>query len=62
MRRLIRRCSAERIVRVLRSIPREELQGLRDASGDVAVTCEFCSTVRRFDEAAIAALYDAPQA
>jgi molecular chaperone Hsp33 len=44
------RCSRERIDRVLRSIRREELDGLRDSSGKVAVKCEFCSTEYIYDD------------
>ena len=50
------RCSAERVERVLRSIPREELEDLRVDDGAVVVTCEFCSTAYRYDEAALAKL------
>ncbi len=44
------RCSRERIDRVLRSIKREELDDLRDASGKVSVKCEFCSTEYAYDD------------
>jgi molecular chaperone Hsp33 len=40
------RCSAERVERVLRSIPVEELDDLR-IDGDIVVTCEFCGTEYR---------------
>lgn len=50
------RCSAERVERVLQSIPREELQDLK-IDGVVVVTCEFCSTLYRFDDAALDRLY-----
>jgi molecular chaperone Hsp33 len=46
------RCSAERVERVLRSIPRAELDDLK-VDGVVVVTCEFCSTAYRYDEAAL---------
>ena len=44
------RCSRDRIDRVLRSIKRQELDDLRDASGRVAVKCEFCSTEYAYDD------------
>lgn len=44
------RCSADRVVRVLQTLSPEELGELRDESGAVTATCEFCSTVYRFDE------------
>ncbi len=52
------RCSAERVERVLQSIPREELADLK-VDGAVVVTCEFCSTPYRYDEAALDRLYEA---
>ena len=51
------RCSRERISRVLRSLPREELVGL-EVDGKVSVNCEFCSTDYHFTPAQIAALFD----
>jgi molecular chaperone Hsp33 len=51
------RCSRERIDRVLRSIRREELGDLRDTTGRVAVTCEFCSTEYAYDESDLDRVY-----
>ena len=53
------RCSRDRIDRVLRSIKREELDDLRDASGRVAVKCEFCSTEYPYDDDDLDRLYTA---
>ncbi len=50
------RCSRARIDSVLRSIPRDELLGMRDARGLVAVRCEFCGTAYDYDDAQLAAL------
>jgi molecular chaperone Hsp33 len=50
------RCSAERVENVLRTIARDELDDLK-VEGDVVVTCEFCSTAYRFDEAALDRVY-----
>ena len=44
------RCSRERVGRVLGSLPAEDRAELRQ-DGTIMVTCEFCSTVYRFDEA-----------
>lgn len=51
------RCSRDRIDRVLRSIKREELDDLRDASGRVGVKCEFCSTEYPYDDHDLDRLY-----
>lgn len=51
------RCSAERVEAVLKSIARSELADLK-IDGEVVVTCEFCSTHYRYDEAALDRLYD----
>ncbi len=42
------RCSRERITSVLGTFSPIELADMREADGAVAVTCEFCSTVYRF--------------
>jgi molecular chaperone Hsp33 len=44
------RCSSDRVARVLKTLSPSELEELRDESGAVTATCEFCSTVYRFDE------------
>ena len=51
------RCSRERIDGVLKSIKREELTGLRDDRGLVAVKCEFCSTEYIYDDGDLDRLY-----
>ncbi|TWB38119.1 Hsp33 family molecular chaperone HslO [Nitrospirillum pindoramense] len=50
------RCSRERVVTVLQSLPREEVAELK-VDGAVDVACEFCSTHYRFDDAEIEAIY-----
>lgn len=52
------RCSRERVERVLRMLPADELGALTTEDGDVVVTCEFCSTRYRFDDAEVHALVD----
>lgn len=51
------RCSRQRIERVLRSLPKDDLDHLA-VEGMVAVTCEFCSTVYSFSESEITALQE----
>ncbi|MGE0422109.1 MAG: Hsp33 family molecular chaperone HslO [Reyranellaceae bacterium] len=50
------RCSRARIDSVLRSIPRDELDTMRDSRGLVAVRCEFCGASYDYDDAQLAAL------
>lgn len=52
------RCSEERIARTLRGIPQGEIAALKDDSGHVSVTCEFCNAVYRFDDAALERVYN----
>jgi molecular chaperone Hsp33 len=42
------RCSPERMRGALRSIPRAEIEDLRDPDGAVRMTCEFCNTTHAF--------------
>jgi molecular chaperone Hsp33 len=42
------RCSAERVVAVLKQYPAAELQGLAEGDGLIRAKCEFCSTVYAF--------------
>jgi molecular chaperone Hsp33 len=49
------RCSRERVERVLRMMPADELETMK-IDGHVLVTCQFCSAVYDFDEDAMAAL------
>jgi molecular chaperone Hsp33 len=52
------RCSRARVDSVLRAIPRAELEDLRvPETGDVVVTCEFCSRSYAYTDAEIAALF-----
>lgn len=43
------RCSRERVEAFLKSFGREQLSDMHDADGQISVTCEFCSTVYRFE-------------
>lgn len=52
------RCSRERVVTILRSIPRAEVESLK-VDGVVVVTCQFCHQSETFDVAALDALYAA---
>lgn len=51
------RCSRARVATTLRSFPRAEVEGLRDESGKVVVTCEFCRTAYGFDDADLEKVY-----
>jgi molecular chaperone Hsp33 len=44
------RCSRERIETFLGNFDAAAISDMRTPAGDIAVTCEFCSTVYRFDE------------
>ena len=52
------RCSRERVERVLRSLPAEEVKSLV-VDGQVIATCEFCSSRYSFSEDEVAALVGA---
>ena len=47
------RCSRERIHALLQSFGADELKDMREADGNIAVTCEFCSTRYAFDPAEV---------
>ncbi|MFQ5466544.1 MAG: Hsp33 family molecular chaperone HslO, partial [Kiloniellaceae bacterium] len=50
------RCSRARLEETLRALPRADVEGMR-RDGEVVMTCQFCNTAYRFDEAALARLY-----
>jgi molecular chaperone Hsp33 len=50
------RCSRERVVTVLRSIPRDEIESLK-IDGEIVVTCEFCNGRHVFGEADLVRLH-----
>ena len=50
------RCKIDRVENVLRQFGREEVEGFK-VDGVVRVTCEFCTTERVFDDAALEVLY-----
>jgi molecular chaperone Hsp33 len=43
------RCSSERVASVLSQYPEQEVRSLADPDGMIRATCEFCSTVYRFE-------------
>ena len=51
------RCSRARVVRVLRSFPRSEIESMK-IDGCVRVTCEFCNSKYVFDDAAMDAIWE----
>lgn len=50
------RCSRARVERMLRSLPRKEVEDMK-IDGLVIVTCEFCNASYRFDTAALDRIY-----
>lgn len=50
------RCSQERLQRILRSLPRDEVTEMM-VGGEVIITCQFCNAEYRFDEAALERIY-----
>jgi molecular chaperone Hsp33 len=55
------RCSRERVERVLRSLPADEIESFK-IDGQIIVTCEFCSARYEFSDAQVASLKDADPA
>lgn len=54
------RCSREKVTTTLASLPREEIEDCKEEGSDeVVVTCQFCNASYRFDDAALAELYEA---
>ncbi len=51
------RCSAESVARMLRGIPRAEIESLKDDSGKVVITCEFCRTDYAYGDAELERVY-----
>lgn len=60
------RCSRGRVVDMLSSLPRAEVESMKvEGRDEVEVVCQFCSTAYRFDEAELDKVYgsnDDPQA
>ncbi len=50
------RCSREKLEKVLRTMPRAEIEDLK-VDGAVEVTCEFCTTRYRFDDGDLDRIY-----
>jgi len=50
------RCSMERIERILRSLPRDEVADMK-VGGEVIMTCQFCNIDFRFDEKKLEKIY-----
>lgn len=51
------RCSQAKIESALRAIPQAEIEALKDESGTVVITCEFCRTDYRFGDAELRKTY-----
>ncbi len=50
------RCSRERIERILRSLPRVDVDEMK-VDGEIVMTCQFCNIAFRFDESALDEIY-----
>ena len=50
------RCSQERLERILRSLPPDEVAEMK-VGDEVIMTCQFCNTEYRFDEPALERIY-----
>ncbi len=50
------RCSRARIERILRSLPRDEVDEMK-VGGEVVMTCQFCNIDFRFDQSALDEIY-----
>lgn len=44
------RCSGQSVARMLRGIPRSEIESLKDEAGKVVITCEFCRTAYTYGD------------
>jgi molecular chaperone Hsp33 len=51
------RCNHERVVGILRTIPRTEIEDICEKEGHVDITCEFCSQKYTFNESDLDAIY-----
>lgn len=51
------RCTREKVVNILRTIPRRELEEVCEKEGKVSITCEFCSEKYDFDAAQLEDIY-----
>ncbi len=54
------RCSGDAVARMLRSIPRAEIEDLKDEAGKVVITCEFCRTNYAFGDDELELTYVPP--
>jgi molecular chaperone Hsp33 len=52
------RCSRRRVEVMLRRFPADDLDDMKQADGDLVVTCEFCNSAFRFGEAELARLHE----
>lgn len=51
------RCSRDKVSGMLSRLPRKEVESMK-VDGVVEVTCQFCSTAYRFDDAQLKAVYE----
>jgi len=51
------RCTRERVIDILRTIPRPEIEQICKEEGHVEITCEFCSEKYKFNASELDAVY-----
>ena len=51
------RCTRERVVDILRTIPRKEIEEICVKEGKVSITCEFCSEAYDFEASQLDSVY-----
>ena len=52
------RCSRQRVEVMLRRFPPDDLEDMKQADGQLVVTCEFCNSAFRFGEVELARLHE----
>lgn len=52
------RCTRARVVDILRTIPRKEIEDVCKKDGKITITCEFCSETYDFAEADLGGVYE----
>ncbi|MBA3588611.1 Hsp33 family molecular chaperone HslO [Methylibium sp.] len=55
------RCSRQRVAQMLRSLGREEIDGLIEERGTAEVGCEFCGAQYRFDAVDVGEVFTSPR-
>jgi molecular chaperone Hsp33 len=51
-------CSRERVTNVIRSLGKEEADGIISDEGTIRITCDFCNTVYVYDVSDVALIFE----